>query len=65
VDVFILIGNNVCPNCQEKDNNEIYKLKTFLFENPISSLQSLSYETGISLTNLNRHLQHEDFIRNS
>ena len=65
VDVFILLGDDVCPNCQTKDDSEIYELKEFLSENPISSLELLSSQTGISVTNLNRHLQHEDFIRNS
>ena len=65
MDVFILLGDDVCPNCQTKDESEIYELKNFLSENPISSLESLSSHTGISVTNLNRHLQHEDFTRNT
>ena len=65
MDVFILLGDDVCPNCQTKDESEIYDLKNFLSENPISSLESLSSQTGISVTNLNRHLQHKDFTRNT
>ena len=65
MDVFILLGDDVCPNCQTKDESEIYELKNFLSENPISSLESLSSQTGISVTNLNRHLQNKDFTRNT
>ena len=63
VGVFILHGDDVCPNCQEKDNSEIFNLKSFLLENQVSSLESLSNQTGISVTNLNRHIQKEDFIQ--
>ena len=46
-DVFIYHGNDVCPNCQEKDNSEINNLKNYLSENPIFSIEAISYETVI------------------
>ena len=60
-DVFIYHGNDVCPNCQEKDNSEINNLKNYLSENPIFSIEAISYETGISISNLSRHIQKDDF----
>ena len=30
---FFVSSNYVCPNCEPKDNAEIFKLKTFLAEN--------------------------------
>lgn len=53
---FAAIGN-VCPKCTPKDNIEINKLKSYLQENDLpSSVESLSYSTGISINNLNRFL---------
>lgn len=59
---FYSTSNNVCPNCEPKDNFEQTKLKNFLQENEIpSSLEILSTDTGISMKNLNRFLSNENF----
>ena len=59
---FYTTSNNVCPNCEPKDNCDQLKLKTFLEENDVpSSLEALSTDTGISIKNLNRYLSNSDF----
>lgn len=61
VEVFICLGNDVCPNCVAKDNSEIYNLKNFVEENPITTLENISFQTGISVNNLNRFIKQDDF----
>ena len=59
---FFVSGSNVCPNCEIKDNAELYKLKNFLSENECpNSIETLSCDTGISVKNLNRFLEQKDF----
>lgn len=59
---FYASSNNVCPNCEPKDNCEQLKLKNFLEENEFpSSIEALSTDTGISIKNLNRYLSNSDF----
>ena len=59
---FFATNNNICPNCEPKDNFELAKLKNFLEENDCpNSLDSLSLDTGISVKNLNRFLEYNDF----
>lgn len=59
---FFVSNNCICPNCEPKDNAEIAKLKDFLSENDCpNSLDSLSSCTGISVKNLNRFLNNENF----
>ena len=59
---FYTTSNNVCPNCEAKDNLEQLNLKNFLQDNEIpSSLETLSADTGISMKNLNRFLSNDDF----
>ena len=48
---FYTTSNNVCPNCEPKDNCDQLKLRTFLEENDIpSSIEALSTDTGISVS---------------
>lgn len=59
---FYASSNNVCPNCEPKDNCEQLKLKNFLEENEFpSSIETLSTDTGISIKNLNRYLSDSNF----
>lgn len=60
---FFASQDSVCPNCKPKDLSDIYKLKSFLQENDLpSSMDVLSYETGISMKNLNRILEAKDLL---
>ena len=59
---FFVTNNNVCPNCQIKDNTELSKLKDYLSENDCpSSIENLATSTGISEKNLTRFLEMQDF----
>ena len=59
---FFVSNHFVCPNCEQKDNAEIAKLKSFLAENDCpNSIDLLASHTGISAKNLNRFLEQEDF----
>ena len=61
---FFTSNENVCYNCLTKDKFEMSKFKTFIEENNVSninSLSDLSIQTGISSRNLNRFLEQEDF----
>ena len=58
---FFVSNNHVCPNCELKDNAELFKLQSFLKENDCpNSIESLSSNTGISIKNLNRFLEQKD-----
>ena len=62
---FFVSGNDVCPNCQPKDINEINKLKNFLEDdNEDASFEEISYHTGISQKNLHRFFQ-SDILTNT
>ncbi|NLC87250.1 MAG: hypothetical protein GX682_00475 [Clostridiaceae bacterium] len=59
---FFVTDNCVCPNCEPKDTIELSKLKDFLSENSFpNSIESLSFDTGITTKNLNRFLEQKDF----
>lgn len=59
---FFVSSGDVCPNCASKDNFEMQKLKNFLEDSDEScSLESISYDTGISIKNLNRFLAKDSF----
>ncbi len=53
--------SDVCPACNQKDIADIDKLKGFLSENDIISIEDISYQTGITTKNLNRFFQLDEF----
>ena len=60
---FFASNDSVCPNCKPKDLSDLSKLKGFLQENDLpSSIDVLSYETGISIKNLNRILESKELL---
>ena len=59
---FFVSSGDVCPNCASKDNFEMQKLKNFLEDyDENCSLENISYNTGISVKNLNRFLEKDSF----
>ncbi len=59
---FYTTSSNVCPNCVPKDTCDQLNLKNFLVENEMpASIEALSADTGISMKNLNRFLDNDDF----
>lgn len=61
---FFLSESNICGNCSPKDNFELSKLRSY-FEGEVhaSSIDSIAVDTGISVKNLNRYLENEEFSK--
>ena len=60
---FFVSNGDVCLNCQPKDNFEMNKLRNFLENSDTNcSLESISYDTGISTRNLNRYFSNDSFV---
>jgi hypothetical protein len=53
---FFMADNDVCCNCQSKDRMDISKLNSILDETSFNSVQDLSIESGINISNLNRFI---------
>lgn len=53
--------SSVCPTCNQKDIADIDKLKGFLSENDMTSIEDISYQTGITTKNLNRFFELDEF----
>ena len=59
---FYLSEGDICPKCNPKENCEISTFKSYIEENGISnSLENIAGATGISLKNLNRFLNFQEF----
>ena len=59
---FYVSAGNVCPNCSTKDGAEFSVFKSYVQENGLdNSLDTVSNDTGISVKNLNRFLEYEEF----
>ena len=59
---FYVTDGEVCPKCSSKDNLEFSVFKTYIEENGFEeSLNDISIETGISINNLNRFINHKGF----
>ena len=59
---FYISEGNVCPKCSTNDGLEFSNFKSYVQENGLeNSLDTISGETGISVKNLNRFLEYEEF----
>lgn len=59
---FYVSEGNVCPKCASKDGFEFSTFQTYIQENGLNtSLDAISNETGISVKNLNRFMQYDEF----
>ena len=62
---FYLSNSHVCPNCEQKDLNDISTLKNYFNENGLpNSIESLSSFTGISQRNVNRLINENKELSN-
>ena len=53
---FFVSNGNLCPACSQKDSADIAKLENYMKEfNMPENIDEISYNTGISIQNLNRH----------
>lgn len=54
---FFVNAGPVCPNCKTKDDIDVSKLENYMQDfNMPETLEQLSYNTGISIPNLSRHI---------
>ncbi len=59
---FYVAEGNVCPKCSTKDGFEFSTFKSYVEENGLeNSLNTISCDTGISVKNLNRFLEYQEF----
>ena len=59
---FFTSDIEVCQNCAQKDKQDIVKLRGYIEENGVGATpENISLSTGISLRNLNRYLETEEF----
>lgn len=57
---FFVAGNNICCDCELKDRNDIAKLNNILENSPnINSIEELSLNSGINLSNINRFIENK------
>ena len=59
---FYVSQGNVCPKCSSKDGMEFSNFINYVEENGLNnSLETISGQIGVSVKNLNRFLEYEDF----
>ena len=59
---FYVAQGNVCPKCSAKDGMEFSNFVNYVEKNGLNdSLDTISGQIGVSVKNLNRFLEYEDF----
>ena len=59
---FFASDNDTCCNCTSKDHSDIVTLRAYFDDNAtVISTHQLSLNTGITVENLNRYLQIDEF----
>lgn len=58
---FFVSNNDVCIKCEPKDNFEIVKLRNYLNNNEVSSLDEISSNLSITPANLTRYINTDEF----
>ena len=60
---FFMAPSSICPNCTQKDQLEMSRLKSFITENSLENynMNTIISSTGISAKNLNRFLEQKEF----
>ena len=59
---FYVAQGNVCPKCSAKDGIEFSSFVNYVEENGLTdSLDTISGQIGVSVKNLNRFLEYDDF----
>ena len=59
---FFVSNKDICNKCTPKDEFEITKLKHYFESYSIkNSLEEISNNTGITVKNIDRHINSEDF----
>ena len=59
---FFSSEDQVCPNCQTKDEVDKKLIRNFLADNDIpESAESLAFQSGVNIKNINRFMQSQEF----
>ena len=59
---FYVSEGNVCPKCSTKDGFEFSTFQNYIKENGLeNSLDTIADYTGISIKNLNRFIEYDEF----
>ena len=59
---FYVSEGNVCPKCSTKDGFEFSTFQNYIKENGLeNSLDTIADDTGISIKNLNRFIEYDEF----
>lgn len=59
---FFASENDVCPNCEKKDNVDKSFLKNYLENNDLpQNAESLAFKSGVSIKNINRYMNSNEF----
>ena len=59
---FFASNDDVCPSCKEKDEIDKNTLKSYLDNNEVPlSIDSLSFNSGVELKNINRYMETKEF----
>ena len=59
---FFSSEDQVCPNCQTKDEVDKKLIRNFLANNDIpESAESLAFQSGVNIKNINRFMQSQEF----
>ena len=59
---FFTSGNDICYNCNSKDETEINILRSYFNDNDNTvSLEEISNNTGITIKNLGRYMESNEF----
>lgn len=57
---FFSSNNNICHDCELRDQSDIAKLNNILENSPnINSIEELSLNSGINLSNINRFIENK------
>lgn len=57
---FFASSNEVCCNCETKDNQDISNLNNYIVNYPsIDSVEALSFDTGVSAKNIYRFIEND------
>lgn len=55
--------DDVCPSCKNKDEIDKHTLKNYLDNNDTPmSLNSISFNSGVELKNINRYMESKEFL---
>lgn len=59
---FFSSEDQVCPNCQTKDEVDKKLIRNFLANNDVpESAESLAFQSGVNIKNINRFIQSQEF----